>query len=145
MISYFFPKRLFCSRRGGLGVESPVFCLRATTFLVLTALNSVLPELVILISTNNSTGVMFHCLFFSDAPRSQLFHRSYSNKHTCIMAWPAARAPERERERESFIRNNLHNGVVSGAGLTRQGGKHTLQRPKARLLDSELVIRVSSP
>ena len=23
--------------------------------------------------------------------------------------------PERERERESFIRNNLHNGVVSGA------------------------------
>ena len=24
-------------------------------------------------------------------------------------------ATERERERESFIRNNLHNGVVSGA------------------------------
>ena len=25
------------------------------------------------------------------------------------------RDSERERERESFIRNNLHNGVVSGA------------------------------
>jgi len=27
----------------------------------------------------------------------------------------AALVSERERERESFIRNNLHNGVVSGA------------------------------
>ena len=25
---------------------------------------------------------------------------------------------ERERERESFIRNNVHNGAVSGAGCT---------------------------
>ena len=29
---------------------------------------------------------------------------------------------ERERERESFIRNNLHNGVVSGAALGGGGG-----------------------
>ena len=39
---------------------------------------------------------------------------------------PGHRRPERERERESFIRNNLHNGVVSGAA-----------RGQALLADSE--------
>ena len=44
-------------RRGGLGVDTPIFgdfLPRATIFLVLTAFNSVLPELVVLISTTNS-------------------------------------------------------------------------------------------
>ena len=46
-------------RRGGLGVYTPIFgdfLPRATIFLVLTAFNSVLPELVVLISTTNSGG-----------------------------------------------------------------------------------------
>jgi hypothetical protein len=46
-------------RRGGLGVDTPIFgdfLPRATIFLVLTAFNSVLPELVVLISTTNSGG-----------------------------------------------------------------------------------------
>ena len=45
------------ARRGGLGVETPIFpdfLPRATTFLVMTAFNSVLPELVVLISTTSS-------------------------------------------------------------------------------------------
>ena len=37
-------------RRGGLGVETPIL----NTFLVLTAFNSVLPEIVVLISTTSS-------------------------------------------------------------------------------------------
>ena len=43
--------------RGGLGVDTPIFgdfLPRATIFLVLTAFNAVLPELVVLISTTNS-------------------------------------------------------------------------------------------
>ena len=47
------------TRRGGLGVHTPIFgdfLPRATIFLVLTAFNSVLPELVVLISTTNSGG-----------------------------------------------------------------------------------------
>ena len=47
------------TRRGGLGVYTPIFgdfLPRATIFLVLTAFNSVLPELVVLISTTNSGG-----------------------------------------------------------------------------------------
>ena len=51
--------RIISRRRGGLGVYTPIFgdfLPRATIFLVLTASNSVLPELVVLISTTNSGG-----------------------------------------------------------------------------------------
>ena len=50
--------------------------------------------------------------FSLSPPRSQLFHRSYSNKHTF----------------------NVTVAVLQVLpGLTRQGGKHTLQRPKERV------------
>ena len=47
-------------RRGGLGVETPIL----NTFLVLTAFNSVLPELVVLISTTNSVRTELNAASF---------------------------------------------------------------------------------
>ena len=44
------------SETWGAGGRNPNFLPRATTFLVMTAFNSVLPELVVLISTTNSGG-----------------------------------------------------------------------------------------